>query len=97
MAIFNIFSIIILLSLWLFQTLFLGTYYKYRKTNDLNQAASELKEDNNYLSLSAIEEIAKSRDICIEIYGANSSYISSIYNQGCMEFGNKNFKVKKIF
>ena len=91
------FSIIILLSLWLFQTLFLGTYYKYRKTNDLNQAASELKEDNNYLSLSAIEEIAKSRDICIEIYGANSSYISSIYNQGCMEFGNKNFKVKKDF
>ena len=52
------FSIIILLSLWLFQTLFLGTYYKYRKTNDLNQAASKLKEDNNYLSLSAIEEIA---------------------------------------
>ena len=91
------FSIIILLSLWLFQTLFLGTYYKYRKTNDLNQAASDLKEDNNYLSLSAIEEIAKSRDICIEIYGANSSYISSIYNQGCMEFGNKNFKVKKDF
>ena len=91
------FSIIILLSLWLCQTLFLGTYYKYRKTNDLNQAASDLKEDNNYLSLSAIEEIAKSRDICIEIYGANSSYISSIYNQGCMEFGNKNFKVKKDF
>ena len=91
------FSIIILLSLWLFQVLFLGTYYKYRKTNDLNHAASELKKDDNYLNISKIEGIAKSHDICIEIYGANSSYISSIYNQGCMEFGNRNFKVKKDF
>ena len=91
------FSIIILLSLWLFQVLFLGTYYKYRKTNDLNHAASELKKDDNYLNISEIEGIAKSHDICIEIYGANSSYISSIYNQGCMEFGNRNFKVKKDF
>ena len=67
------FSIIILLSLWLFQVLFLGTYYKYRKTNDLNHAASELKKDDNYLNISEIEGIAKSME---QIAHISQAYIT---------------------
>lgn len=89
------FSVFILCFLWFFQIIFLGSYYKSYKTKELNKAASELRESVN-LNQQKIEEIAKKRDICIEIYG-NNIYAATISNKGCMEFGNKNFKVKKDF
>lgn len=89
------FSICILVFLWTFQIIFLGSYYKSYKASELDKAALELKKING--DLTKIEEIAQNRDICIEIYGANSSYTANIYNKGCMEFGNRNFKVKQKF
>lgn len=91
------FSVFILFFLWLFQIVFLSSYYKAYKADELNKAADELRANQNNLDLNSIEEIAKKRDICIEIYGADSSYVSNTYNKGCMEFGNKNFKVKQDF
>ena len=90
------FSIFIVVFLWLFQILFLDSYYKAYKTSELDKAASELKLISDLNNVD-INDIARNRDICIEIYGANSSYKSNIYNKGCMEFGNKNFKVKQDF
>ena len=90
------FSIFILIFLWFFQIIFLKVYYKSYKANELDKAASELRIAAN-LTNTSIDSIAQNRDICIEIYGENSSYISNTYNKGCMEFGNKNFKVKKDF
>ena len=90
------FSIFILIFLWFFQIIFLKVYYKSYKANELDKAASELRIAAN-LTNASIDSIAQNRDICIEIYGENSSYISNTYNKGCMEFGNKNFKVKKDF
>ena len=89
------FSIFILCFLWIFQIAFLGTYYKAYKTDELDKAATELRENVN-LNSQIIEDIAQRRDICIEIYG-NNTYVSTISNKGCMEFGNKNFKVKQDF
>ena len=89
------FSIFILCFLWFFQIIFLGSYYKSYKTDELDKAARELRE-NTTLNQEKIEEIAKKRDICIEIYG-NNLYAATSSNKGCMEFGNKNFKVKKNF
>ena len=89
------FSIFILCFLWLFQIAFLGTYYKSYITNELDKAATELREVTQ-INNDTIEDIAQRRDICIEIYG-NNTYVSTISNKGCMEFGNRNFKVKKDF
>ena len=89
------FSIFILCFLWLFQIVFLDTYYKSYKTAELDKAATELREIAK-IDTETIEDIAQRRDICIEIYG-NDTYVSTISNKGCMEFGNRNFKVKKDF
>lgn len=89
------FSIFILCFLWFFQIIFLDSYYKAYKTDELDKAATELRE-SPALTSKTIEEIAQKRDICIEIYG-NDTYVSTISNKGCMEFGNKNFKIKRDF
>ena len=89
------FSVFILCFLWLFQIVFLKSYYKSYKTEELDKAATELKE-SAALNNQIIEDIAERRDICIEIYGQNT-YLSTISNKGCMEFGNRNFKVKQNF
>lgn len=89
------FSIFILCFIWFFQIVFLGTYYKAYKTDELDKAATELRQTVK-LDTNTIEDIAQRRDICIEIYG-NNTYVSTISNKGCMEFGNGNFKVKKEF
>ena len=89
------FSIFILCFLWFFQIIFLGSYYKAYKTDELDKAATELRESIS-LDKQTIEDIAQRRDICIEIYGTNI-YAATVSNKGCMEFGNKNFKVKRDF
>lgn len=89
------FSIFILCFLWFFQIIFLDSYYKSYKTGELDKAASELRKSVN-LNQQKIENIAQKRDICIEIYGDNI-YAATVSNKGCMEFGNKNFKVKRDF
>ena len=89
------FSIFILCFLWFFQIIFLDSYYKSYKTEELDKAASELRKSIN-LNQQKIENIAQKRDICIEIYGDNI-YAATVSNKGCMEFGNKNFKVKRDF
>ena len=89
------FSIFILCFLWLFQIVFLNSYYKSYKTGELDKAATELRE-STILDSQTIEDIAQKRDLCIEIYGTDT-YFSTISNKGCMEFGNRNFKVKQDF
>lgn len=91
------FSILILIFLWLFQTLFLGAYYKFYKTNDINSAAKEIEKKQDNLNINKIDKIAKKRDLCIELYNDNSVYTSNIYNQGCIELGNKNIRIRNDF
>ena len=93
-----IFSVLILAFLWFFQIVFLGTYYKSYKTNELNTAAKELKADFINNDLNSLTDIAINNGVCIEIYGESpDKYTAKYFNQGCMEFGNTNFKVKKDF
>ena len=93
-----IFSILILAFLWFFQIVFLGTYYKSYKTKELNTAADELRIDYQDNDLNSLTDIAIKNGVCIEIYGESpDSYTAKYFNQGCMEFGNTNFKVKKDF
>ncbi len=93
-----IFSVFILAFLWIFQILFLGSYYKSYKTKELDTAANELLDAYNQNNLNLMDSIAFRNDICIEIYDErNNKYMGTYFNQGCIEFGNKNFAVKKNF
>ncbi len=94
----TLFSILILSFLWFFQTVFLDSYYKHYKTKELNNAASQLEKAYDHNNLNSYETIARKNGICIEIYDdENNKYAATNFNQGCMEFGNRNFDVKKDF
>ncbi len=89
------FSVFILCFLWLFQIVFLDSYYKSYKASELDKAASKLRTIEN-LDAETIETIAEETDICIEIYD-NDTYVSTKANKGCMEFGDNNSTVKQEF
>ena len=72
------FSIFILCFLWVFQIIFLGSYYKSYKTEELDKAAKELRESIN-LNQQIIDEIARKRDICIQ-YSIYLYYLEAYYN-----------------
>ncbi len=80
------FSIAILLFLWLFQIIFLDAYYETSKTNDLNIAIREIK--NNYKSdefIYKIDTISRDNGICVQlVINNNLEYNSISFNKGCI-------------
>ncbi len=91
-----LFSVLILAFIWIIEVVFLNTYYKNYKINELNTAVKELQKDFSQNDLSSLSQIAINNNVCIEIYGKDN-YEAKYFNQGCMEFGNTNFEVKKDF
>ena len=56
---FLVFSILILGFLWTFQGLFLSSYYKYVKTNEIKDVISSIKKNQNKNNLeSYVEELS---------------------------------------
>lgn len=81
-----LFSCLILSFLWLFQIVFLDSYYKHYKTSQLKKSASIIKKEYKKNALQNIETIAFKNGICIEIYNkTTNNYSGKYYNQGCME------------
>ncbi|MFV0249989.1 MAG: ATP-binding protein [Bacilli bacterium] len=81
-----ILSITILSFLWLFQVIFLETYYKWVKTNDMNKIANEIinsyqNEDFNDL----IENLSFDKGVCIDVIRNNEElYSSNSAIRGCL-------------
>ncbi len=72
------FCALLLLVLWLFQVVFLNDIYKTIKINEIKSDANSLVKTinaNNYEEL--IDQLSKSKDICIEIITKNGSEIYS--------------------
>lgn len=90
LAYFIIFSIVLLLFLWIFQILFLNTFYKISRTKALNNALSALEKkynDVNYRQY--FDEISINSDICIEIVESNIiEYSSRSIDRKCMTRNN---------
>lgn len=81
-----IFSVIILMFLWLFQVIFLKSYYKWMKTRDIKKIVTTISESyskNNFDNI--LDELTFSNNICIEILD-NSKIIYSSNSQirGCL-------------
>lgn len=86
-----IFSLLILVFLWIFQILFLSTYYEHRKTKDMSKIV--LNVVSNYKNADSItdfsdnlEEISFENGICIELTDENNtlSYGSNPINKECI-------------
>lgn len=96
-----IFSASILLFLWLFQIIFLKTYYREFRLNKLENSVKKVLNsfhDSNYEDL--LDDISLEDEICIEVVNNNmTKYLSVIYNKGCMgaETSVENSYYKKDF
>ena len=82
-----LFSLCILAFLWIFQVLFLNSYYEWVKTREIKQVAFTLKRQKDSKNLSQlIDNLSYEKGICIEITDENLNYLttSSIVSRGCV-------------
>lgn len=82
-----LFSILVLAFLWLFQVIFLNSYYKNVKTRELKEVGTTLKKNKNLDNLEKlIDDISYDKSICVLITDSDVSEVqsSSFVSRGCM-------------
>lgn len=81
-----LFSIFILAFVWLFQIVFLKTYYESRKVSEVyNVSKNIMYEYNIKQDFHFLEDIALKHEMCIEVnLGEKTVYSTDIYNKGCI-------------
>ena len=83
---FLTFSILILAFLWIFQVIFINSFYKNEKTNDIKQIANILiqyQDNENFKDI--INDISFEKEVCIEITNNTKSlYEASFFGKGCI-------------
>lgn len=83
----TIFSILILSFLWLFQVIFLDSYYEWSKTKEINEISNKIKNNynkNNFTDI--LDEISFKKNLCIEInINNNLIYSSNSFRRGCLD------------
>ena len=82
----------ILAFLWLFQVLFLNTYYEWVKSKQIRTLAADLRsqyKNNDWTEL--LDDMAYEKGICIEVSkDGRTIYTSSAFNRGCMINSDRN-------
>lgn len=80
-----IFSIVILLFLFLFQVIFINTYYEWMKTRTIKKLTDDILITESSSSLyEKLERISYEENVCIELTDeANQVLYSSNYGRGC--------------
>ncbi len=84
---FLIFSVSILVFLWTFQVLFLKSFYKNEKTNEIKNVANIIKIiQNNDNFDEIINDLSFEKEVCIEITNSSSFslYETAFFGKGCM-------------
>ena len=82
-----LFSILVLTFLWLFQVIFLNSYYKAVKTRELKEVGTTLKKNKNLDNLDVIiDDISYDKSTCVLITDSDISEVksSSFVSRGCM-------------
>ena len=88
-----VFSILILLVLWLFQISFLKIYYEKYQINNLIKIEEVLK--NNIYTIEEIETLAYQNNMCIQYISNKKQYIFNGLDNNCI-LNKKNTNIDKI-
>lgn len=84
MGTFAIFVIILLGLLWLFEIVFLDSFYEHMKKNTVQSVANSIIMNMNHDNIGEyIEEISQQNELCIAYVTSNSSALSFDNLQGC--------------
>lgn len=94
-----IFSFSILIFLWLFQVIFLDSYYKWYKTNELISTVEEISttfKNDNYEEM--LDKISHDSGVCVElVQNGKLVYLSNTFNKGCLANTKDTYNYKKEF
>ena len=97
---FLLFSIVILIILWLFQFIFFKSFYKEQKLNDIKIVSEKIKKYQNNTNFEEIvNTLAFDNSVCIEIDNANYNtvYKSTYFGKGCISNVERTYKYKFDF
>ena len=77
---------LLLLILWLFQTVFLESFYRSIKISDVKKTGDSISQNIDSKNLSDyISTISQNNDVCIDILSPNGeSIVSSDYSRDCV-------------
>ncbi len=93
-----VFSIAIISFLWLFQVIFLDSFYEYMKLKDISKISNQIIEkykDENFIDV--MDLITYNKGVCIEVVSdANALYSSNSPSRGCMGDVGKNITYQNI-
>ena len=96
----TVFSISILIFLWLFQVIFLNSYYESVKTKDMNNITNKIVSNYNKGIddfVDTLDELSFQKGVCIEVIDNKmQSYISNRPDRGCNIESSRDFNIKKI-
>jgi len=96
---FLIFSVSILTFLWIFQVLFLDSFYKMEKTDEIKQVVSKIKENQNNNNFQTIlEDLSFEKEVCVEITNDELLlYSTQFFGKGCMKEDNTKKEYRELF
>lgn len=96
---FLIFSIMIIVFLWLLQIVFLDSFYKHEKITDIKNVAQKIKSYYSYSDFnSMIDDLSVEEEVCVEITNDTYSiFETSFFGKGCMRDENELRKYKRLF
>ena len=87
-----IFSIAILLLLWIIQIQFLQVFYEKYQIDNITKVASYIEEDTDSLPAS-LEDYAYKYDMCIQYYTLDGTIGYNLKNTGCL-LGSRNYMLQ---
>ena len=94
-----IFSLGILIFLWLFQIIFLDRYYKWYKTRELVSTVGVIATNyTDYNLEQTLDSLSQDKGVCIELIKNNKLvYLSNTFNRGCIANAQDNYNYKNDF
>lgn len=94
---FLIFSALLLIVLWLFQTVFLDSFYKSIKTRQVKSCAYSLSdyiETDGFESL--VSEIEEQNSMCVGVYNTDSTTFSCLYTSANRPLNNMDISIETV-
>ena len=85
----TIYSIGLIIFLWIFQVVFINSFYEYSKTKQIKNTANKVVDNYNENDLNNLDKYSFDADVCIEIIKNKKTVYSNKFNKGCFFEGEK--------